>query len=105
MLSSNCTHNILQCYVDGDLSSLNVIALALLKMQTIYGVIPNIKSKGVTAKKVLQKLLRMRVQEEDATSQLGGAYGGHPNSTSSGSSSLQNADKFGQRSEIDTLIM
>lgn len=32
-----------QCYVDGDLSCLNTIAHALLKMQSIYGIIPNIK--------------------------------------------------------------
>ena len=41
-----------QCSVDGDLSSLNVIAQALLKVQMLYGVIPNIRSKGHCSKKV-----------------------------------------------------
>jgi hypothetical protein len=96
--------------VDGDLSSLNVIAMALLKLQTIYGVIPNIKSKGLGAKKVLQKLLRMRVEEEDSEQQNAQAQSHYSHMThnqphSSSSSSQAAADKYSQRSEIDTLIM
>jgi hypothetical protein len=96
--------------VDGDLSSLNVIAMALLKLQTIYGVIPNIKSKGLGAKKVLQKLLRMRVEEEDSEQQNAQAQSHYSHMTqnqhhSSSSSSQAATDKYNQRSEIDTLIM
>lgn len=90
--------------MDGDLSSLNIIALALLKMQTIYGVIPNVKSKGLGAKKVLQKLLRMRVQEEDSEHQQQ-QLSAFNSASSGGSSSSQQQDKYSQRSEIDTLIM
>ena len=91
--------------MDGDLSSLNVIAMALLKMQTIYGVIPNIKSKGLGAKKILQRLMRMRVEEEDSEQQQLAMSSGFNQSGSSSSSSQRDADKYNQRSEIDTLIM
>eukprot|EP01038_Epipyxis_sp_PR26KG_P009327 gene9327-12565_t len=91
-----------QCYVDGDLSSLNIIALSLHKMQSLYGIIPNIKCKGLGAKKVLQKLFRIRIEEEDSENQLqlhsnigNGVF----------SSSSQSSSKQYQRSEIDTLIV
>lgn len=54
-----------QCYVDGDLSSLDIVARSLHKLQSIYGVIPNIKSKGAASKKVLQKLLHLCCESSD----------------------------------------
>ena len=52
-----------QCYVDGDTSSLNIVARALNKLQSTFGVIPNVKSKGAASRKVLQKLLHLRREE------------------------------------------
>jgi len=56
-----------QCYVDGDTSSLNLIAQSLHKVQSLYGVIPNVKSKGSASKKILQKLLQLRKQQHDSS--------------------------------------
>lgn len=53
-----------QCYIDGDTSSLHVVAAALHRLQKVLGLIPNIKSKGAASRKVLQKLLHLR--REDA---------------------------------------
>jgi len=43
---------------------LSVIAHGLAKLQSQFGVIPNIKSKGVGARKVLQRMMHHRVEEE-----------------------------------------
>ncbi len=83
-----------QCYVDGDLSCLDTIAHGLLKLQASYGIIPNIKSKGVGAKKVLQKMLHKRV-EESLTSEK----------DSNNSVAMQMKEDASMRSEIDTLVM
>jgi vacuolar protein sorting-associated protein 33A len=53
-----------QCSVDGDTSSLNAVARALWRLQTIYGIIPNVKSKGLASKKIVQKLLHIRSEED-----------------------------------------
>ncbi len=79
----------MQCYVDGDLSCLNVIAQAIARLQNVYGVIPNVKSKGVGARKVLQRLMHRRVDEESLVDKEG-----HPGGIGSN-----------QRNEIDTLMM
>jgi hypothetical protein len=52
--------------VDGDLSCLNIIANALVKFQSTYGIIPNVKCKGVGARKVLQRMMHRRVEEDDS---------------------------------------
>jgi hypothetical protein len=64
---------ICQCYVDGDLSSLNVVAQSLLKFQSMFGVIPNVKSKGVAARKVLQRMMHRRFEEEESAAELSSA--------------------------------
>jgi hypothetical protein len=53
-----------QCYVDGDTSPLNAAARSLLQLQNLYGLIPQVRSKGAAARKVLQKLLHLRREEE-----------------------------------------
>ena len=54
-----------QCYVDGDTSLLHAAARALNKIQTLFGVIPNVKSKGTLSRKVIQKLLRLRREDDN----------------------------------------
>jgi hypothetical protein len=107
--------------------------MALQKMQGMYGIIPNIKSKGLGAKKVLQKLFHLRV-EEDGAGNVGGsrnssnnnegsARGGNTGSSSllkngsgggAGAASEFSASSVGglgsrvampSRSDIDTLVM
>mmetsp|Transcript_66264 Transcript_66264/g.130406 ORF Transcript_66264/g.130406 Transcript_66264/m.130406 type:complete len:633 (-) Transcript_66264:111-2009(-) len=52
-----------QCNVDGDYSSLDIIAEALLHFQGKYGVIPNVRIKGNCSRKVVQKMMSIRVEE------------------------------------------
>lgn len=73
------------------MSCLNIIATSLGKLQSIYGLIPHIKSKGVGAKKVMQRLLHKRVEDESVVQDKDA---NRPNGISSD-----------QRSEIDTMIM
>ena len=117
-----------QCSVDGDLSSLTVVAQALLKIQMLFGVIPNVRSKGHCAKKVLQKLMSLRVEEVEQEQKLLQEQQSSLNSTqvphSLNSSSVGDvervevetaahqtkqkkkvADKYSPRSEIDLLVM
>jgi len=120
--------------VDGDLSSLTVVAQALLKVQMLFGVIPNVRSKGHCAKKVLQKMMSLRVEEVEQEQKLlqeqqsslnstqvpaGGAGGDRTgseknfiDSAGSAKSAAGNirtakrvADKYNSRSEIDLLVM
>jgi vacuolar protein sorting-associated protein 33A len=55
------------CMVSGDQSSLFYVTRALMKIQAVYGHIPNIRSKGKLAKAVLDMLLRLQ-REEDSSS-------------------------------------
>lgn len=102
-----------QCYVDNDLSSLDTIARSLYKLQSIYGLIPNIKSKGSSSKKVLQRLLRIcRENHNDSDDNgnggggagagvgSGGAFGGG----SSGLGGLGGGDA-GAGEGVDTMIL
>lgn len=65
-----------QCYVDGDTSSLNIVARALHRLQSTLGVIPNVKSKGAASRKVLQKLLHLRREEAAQVQNLSSAIPG-----------------------------
>eukprot|EP00696_Hemimastix_kukwesjijk_P015922 gnl/Hemi2/419_TR141_c0_g2_i1.p2 gnl/Hemi2/419_TR141_c0_g2~~gnl/Hemi2/419_TR141_c0_g2_i1.p2 ORF type:complete len:283 (+),score=88.25 gnl/Hemi2/419_TR141_c0_g2_i1:147-995(+) len=49
-----------ECYLDGDGTSLHYVARALMKLQTTFGIIPNIKGKGNCSKIVCDMLLRMQ---------------------------------------------
>src|SRR5690606_19876771 len=51
-----------ECHLDGDLSSLYYIARAIMKIQSLYGLIPHIKVKGNCSMNVLEMILRMRKQ-------------------------------------------
>lgn len=121
-----------QCNVDGDYSSLNIIAEALLKIQMQFGIIPNIRSKGHASRKVLQKMLSMRVEEAEhaqaamqqqqntlsgsggggggmgasfvpGTAANHGTYGGPSGAVPNARRSV--AEKYSSRSEIDLLVV
>lgn len=64
---------------------MNIVAQSLLKFQNMFGIIPNIKSKGVAARKVLQRMMHRRFEEEETVEREGVN------------------DRI--RSEIDTLVM
>lgn len=113
-----------QCSVDGDLSSLTVVAQALLKIQMLFGVIPNVRSKGHCAKKVLQKLMSLRVEEVEQEQKLLLEQQSSLNTTQVPTSNgdvekldgeavghnkakpiKKVADKYNPRSEIDLLVI
>lgn len=81
-----------QCYVDGDTSSLNASAKALLKIQDIFGTIPFVKSKGAASRKVLQKLMHLRREEESNNSNSHSHSHGMFNEKPNISSSLKSID-------------
>eukprot|EP00288_Rhodomonas_lens_P014363 CAMPEP_0177694878 /NCGR_PEP_ID=MMETSP0484_2-20121128/3164_1 /TAXON_ID=354590 /ORGANISM="Rhodomonas lens, Strain RHODO" /LENGTH=604 /DNA_ID=CAMNT_0019205777 /DNA_START=155 /DNA_END=1965 /DNA_ORIENTATION=+ len=49
-----------ECHLDGDKSSLFYAARGLMRLQSLFGVIPTIKGKGHAAKAVADMLIRMR---------------------------------------------
>lgn len=77
-----------QCYVDGDTSSLTAVARALARVQNVYGIIPNIKSKGAASRKVLQKMFHFRREEEIANQ-----------------ASNSESQRISLKHEIDTLVL
>ncbi len=60
VLSMELDSNFREVFVNGDPSSLYYVAKALMKMQLLYGLIPNIKGKGDAAHQVVRLLMRMR---------------------------------------------
>lgn len=52
-----------QCIVDGDNTPIETVAKAIHKLQSMFGVIPNVRSKGTSSKKIIQKLLQLRQAE------------------------------------------
>jgi vacuolar protein sorting-associated protein 33A len=73
-----------QCYVDNDLSPLDTVARSLHKLQSIYGLIPHIKSKGSSSKKVLQKLLHICRENNNSGHEGIGGFGGSSGSGGGG---------------------
>ena len=62
VLSMEISSSFKETYLDGDFSSLYNVARAIMKLQSLYGVIPNIKAKGKTAKIVYDMITKMRQQ-------------------------------------------
>ncbi|CAA6655531.1 unnamed protein product [Spirodela intermedia] len=60
-----------ECAVDGDTSSLWHIAKAIHKLESSFGVIPNIKAMGKSASKVVDILKRMEVEDPVDISNVG----------------------------------
>eukprot|EP01112_Ceratiomyxa_fruticulosa_P014948 TRINITY_DN4340_c0_g6_i1.p1 TRINITY_DN4340_c0_g6~~TRINITY_DN4340_c0_g6_i1.p1 ORF type:complete len:617 (-),score=127.38 TRINITY_DN4340_c0_g6_i1:93-1943(-) len=49
-----------ECLLDGDRTSLFYVARSLMKLQSLFGLIPNIKGKGILSRQVADMMLRMR---------------------------------------------
>lgn len=60
VLSLELPNVIKENFVEGDSTSLFYVARALMKMQSMYGVIPLIKGKGVTSQQIATMMLKMR---------------------------------------------
>jgi hypothetical protein len=54
-----------EVFIDGDPTSLYYVAKALMKMQHLFGLIPNIKGKGDAAHQVVRLLMRLRREAGD----------------------------------------
>lgn len=77
VLSLGLDNSFAQVNLDSDDSTLMYAARALLEVQDLLGPIPNIKVKGDHSKKLLDMILRMRVEaeEEMAAADLAKEYG------------------------------
>eukprot|EP01137_Pigoraptor_chileana_P014765 Opistho-2@69810 len=60
LLSMDLETSYRECALDGDRTSLFYVARALMKLQAMYGTIPQIFGKGSCAKTVAEMLVRMR---------------------------------------------
>jgi hypothetical protein len=57
------------CFLHNDTTSLFYVARALMKLQSLYGVIPHIKAKGNYAARVVDMILRMRKDQIASSNQ------------------------------------
>jgi hypothetical protein len=62
VLSMELPYAFKECQLDGDMSSLYYVAKSIMKIQSFYGLIQNVKIKGDNAKSVFDMMLRMRKQ-------------------------------------------
>lgn len=85
-----------QLHVDSDHSSLGVVARALLHLQSVYGVIPNVKTVGNSARDVVQRMMHMRVQADATAASI---------DDKGPSKRTDDADALAHKESIDTLIM
>ena len=60
VLSLELDTSFVDCFIDGDNTALHHVARSIIKLQSMYGVIPHLKAKGKTAATVLNMVLRMR---------------------------------------------
>lgn len=69
VVSLELDHGYRECFMEGNKTSLFYVARSLMKIQSIYGVIPTIKGKGTCAKLVADMMLRMRreMDSEEST--------------------------------------
>jgi hypothetical protein len=51
------------CFRDGDVSSLSCVASSIMKLQTLFGVIPNVKVVGRMSEQVSNMIQRMRKED------------------------------------------
>ncbi|XP_067136372.1 vacuolar protein sorting-associated protein 33A [Centruroides vittatus] len=63
-----------ECYIEEDMTTMYYVAKSLMKLQALFGVIPNIFGKGKCAKHVFDLMMRMRREqagnEPQITSQI-----------------------------------
>ncbi|KAL9650605.1 hypothetical protein ABK040_006406 [Willaertia magna] len=62
ILSMEISTSFKECTIDGDFSSLYYVARSIMKLQTYYGLIPNVKYIGGNAKHVYDMMMRMKKQ-------------------------------------------
>ncbi|CAN8015991.1 unnamed protein product [Ixodes persulcatus] len=60
VLSMEMEYSFRECEVEGDTTSMHHVARALMTLQTLYGVIPNVYGKGKHAQMVSEMMVRMR---------------------------------------------
>ena len=58
-------------YVDGDKTNLHTVAASLIKLQTVFGMIPHVKYKGTMAKVIYQMMAHFRREQEVAGNPIG----------------------------------
>jgi len=62
IMSMEISSSFKECEIDGDFSSLYYVARSIMKLQSFYGLIPNVKYIGGSAKHVFDMMMRMKKQ-------------------------------------------
>nr|CAG4713614.1 unnamed protein product [Naegleria fowleri] len=62
ILSMEISTSFKECELDGDFSSLYYVARSIMKLQSYYGLIPNVKYIGSSANHVFDMIMRMKKQ-------------------------------------------
>ncbi|KAL4223148.1 Vacuolar protein sorting-associated protein 33A [Mactra antiquata] len=70
VMSMEMDNSFRECYLENDNTSMFYAAQALVTLQTLYGIIPNIDGKGECAKHVVDMMLRMRRELEGNEPQI-----------------------------------
>lgn len=60
-----------ELYVDDDKTNLHTVAASIIKLQTIFGMIPRVKYKGAMAKIVWEKMAHFKREQEVAGNPIG----------------------------------
>nr|CAB3473428.1 unnamed protein product [Digitaria exilis] len=63
VLSFELDHSLQECLIEGDTSSIWHVAKAIHKLEFAFGVIPNIRAKGVASTKAAELLNNMQVED------------------------------------------
>ncbi|KAL4168764.1 hypothetical protein KRP22_012157 [Phytophthora ramorum] len=58
-------------YVDGDKTNLHTVAASLIKLQTVFGMIPHVKYKGFMAQTIYHMMAHFRREQEVAGNPIG----------------------------------
>lgn len=65
LISLELDRSFRECKLEGDMSSLQAVTQSILKLQSFFGLIPNVKSIGPLGHTVCSKVMRARVESVD----------------------------------------
>ncbi|XP_078360973.1 vacuolar protein sorting-associated protein 33A-like isoform X2 [Oculina patagonica] len=70
VLSLEMDSSFKECYLENDYTSLFYVANSLMTLQTLYGTIPKIYTKGTMSKRVLDMMMRKKREAADSENQV-----------------------------------
>lgn len=70
LLSLEMNDSFRDCFIEGDKTSLFYVAKALMRMQTMFGIIPQIRGKGLASQHIVSMMLRMKLEMRSSDIQV-----------------------------------